>query len=346
VGDYQTLGLACGFMDDRFVLRGDEILAPMAEFLIQLLRQPLTEGDGFCREYVRQEKKNMISALEAQRNDKAAYASGKLLKIMCKGDSFAIPRLGKISGVRKITARNIYTHYETVLKESPVEIFYVGPAPMERVAKLLTPMFADLQRQVKPLLPQTPLRAGKPACKEEYMDIAQAKIAMGFATDITNRDNRFAAMQLLNSIFGSGMTSKLFMKVREEKSLCYSIGSAYYGSKGIMTVHAGVDSSRCQETKTAILEQLEACRRGEITQQELESAKMGILSGLRAVYDSPGAMENFFSTAIISGLNRSPETYAEQIRAVTLEDVVEAANTVMLHSTFFLKGESHGEEIL
>ena len=64
-------------------------------------------------------------------------------------------------------------------------------------------------------------------------------------------------------------------------------------------------------------------------------------SGLRAVYDSPGTMESFFSTAAISNLGRTPETYADEIRAVTAENVVEAAKTVTFHSEFFLKGEDH-----
>ena len=341
VGDYQSVGLACGFMEDRFALPGDEILAPMVSFLGQLLLQPLTEGEGFCRAYIRSEKKNMISALEASRNDKQAYAMEKLLKTMCRGDSYGVPRLGTISQVRKITAPGLYDHYQKVLRESPVEIFYVGPAEMDKVASLLRPMFESLDRQVAALPPQKSFTPGKPGQREEIMDISQAKMALGFYTPITNQSDRFAAMRLLNLIFGGGMSSKLFSKVREEMGLCYSIGSAYYDSKGILTVHAGVESSRCEETQQAVRQQLEDCQRGEITRQELEQAKQALLSGLRAVYDSPGAMENYFSAAAISGRERSPEQYAAEVEQATLSDVVEAAATVQLHSSFFLKGAHH-----
>ena len=341
IGDYQTTGLACGFIDDRFALPGDRVLEPMIELMGQLLLQPVTEKGGFRREYVHSEKRNLISALEAQLSDKQAYASGKLLKNMCRGDSFAVPRLGDIPRMKKITAAAAYAHYQKVLRESPVEIFYVGSAPMERVAELLTPLFSGMERDVKSLPPQTALTPGKPSRRSETMDIAQAKLAMGFVTPITVSDPRFAAMQLLNTIFGGGMTSKLFTQVREKKSLCYAIGSGYYGSKGLLTVHAGIDTGRFRETKKAILEQLKACQDGHITRQELDAAKAAVLSGLRAVYDSPGAMESYFSTAALSGLNRSPERYAGEIQAVTAEDVVAAAQTVQFHSSYFLKGEQH-----
>ena len=342
IGDYQTTGLACGFMEDRFALPGDSVLKPMIQFMGQLLLMPVMEKGGFRREYVYSEKKNLISALEAQLSDKQAYASGKLLKNMCRGDSFAVPRLGNISQMKKATADAAFAHYQKVLRESPVEIFYVGSAPMEQVAQLLVPVFRQIQRNVQPLPPQTALTPNEPSHKTETMDVAQAKLAMGFVTPITNSDPRFAAMQLLNTIFGAGMTSKLFMQVREKRSLCYAIGSGYYGSKGLLTVHAGIDTCRFEETKAAILEQLKACQEGDISQQELNAAKQAILSGLRTVYDSPGAMESFFSTAVLSGLNRTPERHADEIRAVTVDDVVEAAKSVSFHSSFFLKGENHG----
>ncbi len=341
VGDYQTTGLACGFMEDRFALPGDEILAPMVAFLQELLLQPLTERGGFCGEFVESEKRNLISALESQRSDKAAYATGKLLKNMCRGDSFGLPRMGEIAQVKKITPRSAYAHYQKVLQESPVEIFYVGAAPIQQVSALVKPIFEKIPRCLQPLPPQTGFSGGKSSHKTETMDIAQGKLSMGFVTSITNGDDRFAAMQVCNLIFGGGMTSKLFMQVREKESLCYAIASGYYGSKGIVLVDAGIDSRHRRRATASILRQLEACQQGQITQQELHSAKEALLSALRSVYDSPGGMERYFSAAAISGVCRSPERYAEEIRAVELPQVVEAACSLQLHSSFFLRGASH-----
>ena len=47
VGDYQTLGLFCGFMDDRFALPGDRVLEPMLDFLRELLLDSPTEDGGY-----------------------------------------------------------------------------------------------------------------------------------------------------------------------------------------------------------------------------------------------------------------------------------------------------------
>lgn len=341
IGDYQTTGFYCGFMEDRFALDGDRILAPMVAFVGELLLQPVLQDGVFDAEFVESEKRNLIAAIESQRSDKRAYAAGRLLEIMCQNDSFGIPRLGNIPQVQEIDPAGLYAHYQALLAESPLEIFYVGAADAETVADAVRPIFAKLPRNLLSLPKQTPFQFAPGKDEVEVMDVAQGKLSFGFYTPITNQDPRFAAMQMCNAIFGSGMTSKLFMQVREKMSLCYAIGSSYYGSKGILTVNAGIDSHQEAAARQAILEQLAACQNGDITESELLSARESILSSLRAVCDSPGAMEAFFGVSVLSGLDRDLEEYARQIRAVTTEDVVEAAKTITLHSSFFLKGESH-----
>jgi len=340
VGDYQTTGLYCGFMDDRFALPGDRVLEPMISFLGEILfRSPRLDG-GFLPEFVRSEKDNLIATIEAELNDKRAYAMGRLLKNMCREDSFAIPRLGEPEQVAAITPQALLRHYERCLEESPIEVFYVGSAETAHVAELLSPLFAGLRRRNVALPPQTALVPGPGGSITETMDVTQGKLCMGFVTPITNRDPRFPAMQVLNTLYGAGMTSKLFQNLREKLSLCYSIGSGYYGSKGIVTVAAGIDFEAEEQTHAQVLHQLELCRRGQITDQELTAAREAILSSLRSTHDSPGAIESYYSTAALSGMGMTPQVYAEKIRAVTAEDVVEAAKTLALHTTYFLKGGS------
>jgi predicted Zn-dependent peptidase len=340
VGDYQTTGLYCNFMEDRFALDGDEILAPMLEFVGELLLYPVTEQGVFWESYVQSEKKNLISTIEVEKNDKRLYATAQLMKIMCRNDSFGLPRLGKKADVQKITAQTLYDHYRKVLSESPVQVFYVGSAEPSQVAALVAKQFEKINRAPVALPPQSALAEGNGDHVTEKMDVAQAKLCLGFSTPVTNRSEDFAAMQVMNTIFGGDMTSKLFMNVRERMSLCYSIGSGYYGTKGILTVNAGIDFDKEQLTREEVFRQLDACRRGDITPHELTAAREAVLSSLRATHDSPGSIEGYYATAALSGLGMTPGEYMEAVEALTLADVVAAANTLTYHSGFFLKGGS------
>ena len=337
-GDYQTTGLTCGFIEDKYALPGDRVLEPMIDFLRELLLEPVLEDGGFDRSFVESEKKNLISTIESELNDKRTYAMNQMLRAMCKADSYGVPRLGSVEDVERIDSVSAYAHYRDILRTSRIDIFYVGSAPAETVAQLLKPLFAEIGRNYIPLAPQTPFRDAGGEDLVETMDVSQGKLCLGYVTPITNRDPRFAAMQVMNTIFGAGMTSKLFMNVREKLSLCYSIGSGYYGSKGLVTVSAGIDFAKEQQTRDEIARQLDAIRNGDITEEELTSAKEALLSSLRSTHDSPGAIEGYYATAALSGMNMTPEQYMDAVRAVTAEQVAEVAKELRLHTTYFLKG--------
>lgn len=338
VGDYQASGLYLSFMDDRFALPGDRVLEGTVEFLAELLQKPLTEGGGFLPAYVESEKKNLISTIQADRNDKRIYAMGRLLKIMCREDSFGLPRLGEPEQVAAIQPDTLYRHFQNMLGSAPLEIFYVGSREGSALADLLRGRL-NLAGRESTLPPQTGFHSCPGENVTETMDVAQGKLCMGFVTPITLHSSQYPAMQVLNVLYGGGMTSKLFQNVREKLSLCYSVGSSYYGTKGILTVSAGIDFDKEGASREEILRQLQLCQEGTITREELVSAREALISSLRAVPDSAGSIESYCFSAILSGKNPSLENAIQAIRDVTLEQVVEAAKTLTLHSTYFLKGD-------
>ena len=337
LGDRHGIGFYLSFLDDRFAMDGDRVAAGMLAFLEEVLTQsPLLEG-GFLPELVESEKKNLISVIESELNNKGTYAMGQLIRNLCREDSFGIPRLGNAEDVARITPRELYDHYLRLRRESPIEIFYVGNLTAGEVAGLLRPMIEKWDRAPITLPPQTGLIPGEDSHEVETMEVSQGKLCLGFTTSITNRDIEYAPMMVLCSIFGSGMTSKLFVNVREKLSLCYSIGASYYGTKGIMVVSAGIDFDKELKTREEILRQLDACRQGHITPEELNAAKEAICSGIRATHDSPGAIEAYYSAP---GPRRTAEAYLEQIQRTGLEDVIAAARTLRLRASYFLRGEA------
>ena len=339
VGDYQATGLSCSFMREEYALPGEQLRWPMFAFLEELLFRPVLENGAFSPEYVESEKRNLSAAIASQRNDKRAYANAQMVKRMCKGDSFGVPRLGEKEDVDAITPESLYAHYQKVLRESPINLFYVGAAEPEKLAELLRPIFEKLDRDPIALPAQTAF-CDLGGCREtEVMDVAQGKLCMGFTTPITLRDEDFVPMQLFNTVFGSGMVSKLFMKIREEMSLCYDIHSSYHGSKGIVTVSAGIDCNMDKKVEEEVLRQLQACQNGDITETELKAAKEALCNQLRATHDSPGAIEGYYAVSALSGMQLTPEGYMQAVEKATVEDIAKAAKSLQLHTVYFLRGE-------
>ena len=338
VGDYQTTGFYASFIEDRYAMEGDAVLAPMVSFLKELLLDPVKEDGAFRADFVEGEKKNLISTIEAQLNDKRAYAMEQMMRRMCREDTFGLSRLGEKEDVAAITPKALFDHYQNILRTSRIDVFYVGSAPANQVAELIREMLGGIERNYVNLLAQTGFHNCPGGSYEEQMDVAQGKLCMGFTSPVTIRDEGYVAMQLLNLVFGGGMTSKLFMHIRETLSLCYAIGSGYHGSKGIISVSAGIDSSRSEQVQGEVLAQLEACCRGDITQEELTAAKQAMRAGILSTPDAPATIEGYYATAALSGMQLTMEEYLAAVEQVTVQQVAEAARQLELHTVYFLKG--------
>lgn len=340
IGDIQATGLSCGFIDDRFALEGDAIFTPMMAYLEEILLDPVKENDCFLDAYVQTEKQNLIWAIEAQRNDKRSYANNQMLKIMCRDDSYGIPRLGEIEDVEAITSQSLYAHYRKILQESPIHVFYVGSADPETVAESLRPMLGKLAKKPTSLPMQTGFTPVAFSEHEEVLDVAQGKLCLGYATPINLRHPEYAAIQVCNTILGAGMTSKLFMQVREKMSLCYDICSGFHGSKGIMLVAAGIEFEKKEIVQQEILHQLQLICDGSVSSEELTAAKEALLSNLRSTHDSPGAIEGYYASAALSGIGMTPAEFMEAIEKVNVQNVADAAKTLKLQTVYFLRGEA------
>ena len=341
IGDLQSVGLFCGFLEDRFALPGDRVMEPAIELVQELLLEPRQVGGVFDPEFVESEKRNLISFIEAELNEKGSYAVNQMLRAMCAGDSYAVQSRGTVQDVQAITPERLYGHYRHILRTSPVEICYVGSAAAREVASCLMPLAARLAAEPMVLPEQTPLNLTAEEREfSETMDVNQGKLSMGFVTPVNYWHPDHIAMQVFNAVYGTGMTSKLFVNVREKLSLCYNVSSGYYGSKGILTVSSGIDACNYEKAKAEILRQLQFTAEGRITEAELSAAKNAIISSLRSVPDSPRALESFYGTLFLCGRSDDLPERIAAVKAVTAEDVARCAGTVKLHTVFFLKGEA------
>lgn len=339
-GQIQTTGFYASFLEDRFAESGQEVLAPMAAFLRELLLEPRLEHGAFVREFVAGEKLNLQNTIESALNDKRYYASQKMLELLCGEDGYGVSRLGTAEEVEAITPEGLYDHYRRLLRSSRAEVFYCGSLELERAAELFRENLLGLGCETPVQVSREPFRSGGRLRRaEEVMDVAQGKLAMGFSTGCRTGDPEFPALMVLNAVYGGGMTCKLFETVREKLSLCYSISTVIHGAKGLMTLSAGIDAKDLDRVQDEIRAQLSACCRGEISEAELEGAKQGIRTSLMTVGDSPSQMEDYALYRILSGQDMDVKAYMDAVSQVTVEDAARAAQKIRLEAVYFLRGQ-------
>lgn len=336
-GEVQTVSFYADCLEDS--LAGEPILAELIAFLGEVLLDPFLENNCFPEEVVEGEKLNLINTIDSRINDKRSWASARLIQLMCAEEPYGVDRLGTIEAVKKITAVSLTAHWKKILTHSRVEIFYMGSASPETAASLFRQALQNLPRGELDCIETVVQRQAGPLQEvTEAMEVSQGKLVLGLRTGCAGTDADYPALIFMTTIFGSGISSKLFRNVREKLSLCYYATASLDRSKGIMLISSGIETENFETARQAILAELEACRAGDISEDEMNKARQYLISSYRSALDSPGSLESWYTGRAIDGTVRSPEEESALLSAVSREEVIAAANRLQLDTIYFLKG--------
>lgn len=346
IGEIQCIGFYGSFPEPDYLPGGEALLGDTCALMAQLLLDPVTRGGLLLPQYVDSEREKLLDIIRSRMNDKRSYALSRCIEEMCCYEDFAVSRFGSESEAENIHYKKLTRHYRELIQTCPVEIFYCGKTDFKAVSAAMRDAFSAMPRGEIDYDIGTDLRMNAVEDHvrfvEEEMDMTQGKLVLGFRLGECMEEPDIPALYVFNAVYGSGATSKLFMNVREKLSLCYYASSAVYLHKGIMLVSSGIEFDKLDAARDEILAQLDSVRRGEITDDELRSAKKSVASDLRAVQDSIGELEGFYLSQALDGLDYGPAELAALAEDVTKEDVQAIAESIECDLIYFLKGS--GEE--
>lgn len=341
-GEIQATGFFMNSVDGRNIPNSKHTLEKSADLMAEILLSPLTRAGLLTSDYVESEKEKLIDKINAQKNNKGSWAVTRLIENMCAYENYAVSRYGDESAVEDINYKKLSKHYRELISTAPIEIFYCGSATSARVIGTLRRALSALPRGEINYDIGTEIRLNSleenPRFFNEKLDIGQGKLTIGFRLGDCMEDPDYAAIRVFNAIFGGSVTSKLFENVREKLSLCYYASSMVELHKGLLIVSSGIAFDKFEATKEEIFNQLEEIKRGNVTEDELLSAKKGLASDLRSLADDPMALESYWSSQILFGDECSPEELAVLCESVKLSEVVEIANSVECDAIYFLSG--------
>ena len=348
IGEIQCIGFYASFPDRKYLPAGSEAFEKAANLSCEMLLAPNTRGGLFLPAYVESEKEKLLELIRSRVNEKRSYAHFRLLEQMCCYEDYAVSRFGTEDTAESIYYQKLTKYYHSLISASPVEIFYCGSMEASKVANILSDALSGMTRGEINYDIGTDIRMNAVEDKVrsfvDEMSVTQGKLVMGFRLGECMEEPDLAAIYVFNAVYGSGVTSKLFMNVREKLSLCYYASSLVDTHKGIMLVSSGVDFDKVDEAKSEILAQLEAVKSGDISDEELEAARRSVASDLCACLDSQGELEGFYLANTIDGLEFSPDELAALVCDVSREDVIKIASSVVLDAEYFLRGGGEDNE--
>lgn len=336
----QVMELSIIGLDDRFALEREEVVRQCAQLLAGVLFRPHFVEGSFPAADVELEKNYLKNTIEGEINDKRSYAMLRALDTMNEGQPNALRKYGYIEDLDRITPAACREAYDRMIAGAQFEIFFTGSGDPAPAKEIFAEALASLVRRPVEIPAYEPqLTAGTVKEVTEEMVLSQSKLVLGFRLGRLETQAQQNAMRMMAAIFGGTPFSKLFLNVREKHSLCYYCAARYDRALSLMLVDSGLSAENKDQAVQEILRQLEEMKAGRFTDEELESTKMALATGLRSTTDSLGAMETWYMNQILRGCAVSPEEDWQALRRVTAEEIVEAAAGVTLDTVYLLKGK-------
>lgn len=340
IGENLLITSTISCLNDRFTIKGDGVISDSIDFLSEMMLNPMKENNLLKRDYVEEEKNNLIKFLKAQMNDRFNYALLRCISLMCRNERFGINENGDIDRVNGITVEQLTAYHNLVLKESPIYIFVSGNVNPDKIAKKIHHSYKKLSNREKLLVPpKTESNVNVDQIREisENMNIDQAKLIMGYRTGITLENEDVFSLSVFNGIFGAFPHSRLFTIVREKEGLAYLIYSFFERSKGLLFVIAGINSEDYSKTIDIISRQVADIHQGNISDEEIQNSKKLLVNAVLARDETSASKINGFMEGLLNQKNRTTSEIISKIEQISKDDVSRISSKIKLDTVYLLR---------
>jgi predicted Zn-dependent peptidase len=292
----------------------------------------------FNEEYLAQEKVKLKNIIESRKNDKVQYALERCYELMAGDEPYALCEYGDIQQVDDISNEELVAAYNNMIKNFNVDIVVAGNIDETEFDNIIK-LFDFEERTSVVELKVNDVEPGEVKNVTEEFEINQGKLSLAYRTNVKPNSKEYFDMLVYNGILGSGVQSKLFQNVREKYSLAYYAFSRLDKFKGIMGISSGIEQENCQKALDTILEQVEDMKKGNITDYEYNTTIKTIENSLNSMKDEQLSLVDFYYGQELIDSELSLEDVIENMKKVTVEDIVKVAEQVKLDTIYFMKGK-------
>ncbi len=240
---------------------------------------------------------------------------------------------GPPENIKSISREAILEYRDTYYHTDNMVIILSGNLPQDTYAEVKKRFANSPAPKARPPRHKVfQLKQRSPRLHIERKDTAQAHLALTFPGP-SYTAKQLPATQLLATILGGSMSSRLFINVRERQGLCYYIraGVSPYEDVGAFSITAGFDRTRIHQATKAIISEIVAVRDNGVTPEELQNAKQ-FIRGKTSIRmeDSENVASRIGMQALFQKEIGSQQEFFKKIDAVTTAQVQAAAKKIFV----------------
>ncbi len=241
-----------------------------------------------------------------------------------------------LANIDNIDRAEVEEAYKNILTNSKKIISIAGDVEEAKVIKVLESHFGGIvnNEQYNNQTPSIEIKEDKVKLIEKD-DAKQAQIIEGWIFP-TYTDKEYAAIMLMNSILGSaGLSSRLFLELREKKGLAYTVRSSYEPKAkcALFSIYIGTEPKNIKTAIDGFKEEIDKIKNIPVGEKELTDAKNNV-TGKRGFYFETNAL-----VSSITGLYEAQglgynyeEKFVKSIKEVTAEDIQKCAKEYFSHA--------------
>ncbi len=233
--------------------------------------------------------------------------------------SLGAPILGRVENIRAMTRKTMMGYVERFYTPARLVICASGNFDHDSLIAMIEKKFDSLPRDKEQIKVGALYQGGE---FREHRDLEQSHIVLGFQ-GVSKTDDHYYPAQILATVLGGGMSSRLFQEVREKRGLVYSIYSFHssYSDDGQFGIYAGTGPDKLPDLIPVICEEIHKIG-GSISEPELARAKAQLRSStLMARESMMSRADQHAKSLILRGKVRGVEDIIRAIDAVSLNDL-------------------------
>jgi len=303
----------------QFYLKAiDEHLPESFDLLTQMVRNSTFPDEEFNKE-----KSVAVQEIYEADDNPETNAFETFYRNVYQNNGLGFPVGGRVGPVNALERDQVYDFYVNNYAPNNLVLSAVGKIEHQRLVDLANDAFKDAPAsKPRSFLVDSPNFSTFTKNKKND-SLSQVYMIMGFDAVSMNSPDRYPYM-IINDVLGSGMSSRLFQRIREDLGLAYTVSSFTdaYNDCGMHLIYAVIKPENASECIDAVKEELEKLRNKGITAEELDRARYSIKSSIILGLESNVNMMRFhINNELFQDDVLNPEQIIQMVNTTSVDDI-------------------------
>ena len=246
------------------------------------------------------------------------------------------PIIGRAEVIREMNRDTILNFLGKYYVPGNIVVTAAGNLDHNNVAEIISRVFGGLKGTSLPRLLVSPVAKKEITCKAKETE--QVHLCVG-TPGLPLDHSQIYVIQLVNTILGGGLSSRLFQEIREQRGLVYSVYSYHssYHDAGLFCVYAGLSRENMGPALELIFKEIKDIQKNGVTDKELRRAKDQLKGNLLLSLENVNTrMSRLGKSQLYLGKVVSPEEIVQKIERVTAEEIIALAGEKLDPNNFAL----------